>query len=545
MVVPPLRPLSILAIFQPATLSLPQDELRFRMNQLESASLARLVSRPEPPENQSAESHGSKDTVWNKISRETYVVGGGLVDGIAGNARQAIHDPAKALPQLGIAVGTGALMALAHGRGVISLGAKVLGLSFAVGFVKDLTNKERLSGIGAAVRDTWKSSAHLDQNRDAIKHHAGQFAFDTAVMTLGGAMGAGAMRYYGRTSELPLFRERTTTLAGTFGLYNTGAGVGRHLPAPGVIPEGPLVKSKHAQLLDVNPKGVAKATEVVEFPSPNGQHTVTWKPSEHSVRVRLEAQSFVDKLQKGDYMGALNVAVESPSLNGVELNPANRKHSVPVKAADIAKNTAEVAVAMDQMGVLGKFEWKQTSTRSEIGPEKTTAIVPEVHVELKPGTVVPLVEFVPSNNGFKAQFPDVTVSGAKLTIADIAQINSLRNSPAGQRMIAETAIIAFEESTVHANQHNAGGIISPTFAQFSKELTLNSDYKTRSHLLAFIGTLSRQDPNRSFVFEQEVPALLYDAGMPLSMIKQHYFFGPRHVQERTPVMKFLEQREGL
>lgn len=514
------------------------------MKESEAASLERLVARPEHAANKSADD--SNDTVWNKLSRESYVIGGGLVGGIADNARQAIQNPSKALPELGIAVGTGALMALAHGRkGLIGLGAKVIGLSFAYGFVKDLTNEERLSGIGNAVGDTWKSGAHLEQNRDAIKQHAGQFAFDTAVMMAGGTLGAGAMRYYGRTAELPMFRERTPALAGSFGFNYTGLSK-RSLPAAEVFPEGPMTASKHAHLLENNPKAnVSKASEVVEFPAPNGKSTVSWKPTAEAVRVRLEAQSFVEKLQKRDYMGALNVVVESPSLNGVELNPVNRKHAVKITAADLARNPNEVAVAMDRMGVLGKFEWKQaTTSTAQVEMQKLTAIVPQVNVELSLGRVVPLVEFVPSNNGFKAQFPTRTTDGGSLTVAEMAEMHKLRQSEAGQRLIAETAIIAFEESTVHANQHSVGGIMSPTYAEFSKEITLGSEYRTRSHLLALLNMLSRQDQNRSFIFEQEVPALLYDAGMPLSMIKHHYFFGSRHVPERTPVMEFLERREA-
>jgi hypothetical protein len=435
-------------------------------------------------------------------------------------------------------------MALAHGKkGLVGLGAKVVGLGFAVGFVKDLTNEERLSGIGAAVSDTWNSSARLEQNREAIKHHAGQFAFDTAVMIGGGAIGAGAMRYYGRTSELPLFRERTTTLAGSFGLKNDGFIPNRHLPAIEVLPEGPMPRSKFAHRWDGKSKA-ASAAEQIEMPSPNGQHTMTWRPSNDSFRVRQEAQTFVEKMQSGDYLGALNVAVESPSLTGVQLNPLNRNHSITIKASEF-KNPNDVALLMDKMGDLGKFEWKQTSTVSEIMPERLTAIVPKVLVELKPGTVVPLVDFIPAAKGYKAQFSNATVSGVQLSAAEASQMNALRQSPAGQRLIAESAIIAFEESTVHANQHMSGGIISPTFAEFSKAITLKSDYGTRSHMLAFINSLSRQDANRATVFEQEVPALLYDAGMPIPMIKHHYFFGSRHVQERRPIMEFLDRREGL
>jgi hypothetical protein len=534
------------------------------MNELESASLARLTARPEPAEiysgkpaeilsntkveKNSAESKdsGGDDSIWNKVSREAYVVGGGLWSGIADNAREAVRNPAKALPELGIAAGTGALLSLAHGRkGLIGLGAKVLGLGFAAGFVKDLTSEERLSGIGNAVSDTWKSSEHLEQNRDAIKHHAGQFAFDTALMIAGGSLGAGAVRY-GRPSQLPFYRERTQSLAGSMSLQRDGFAVDRHLPAVEVLPSEPMVSSRFAQVIKQKPAGsfdAIKAGEKLEFPSPNGQ-PMQWKQTNESIRVRLEAQQFVGKMTSGDYLGALNVAVESPSLNGVVLNPATKKHSITMKASEF-KHSNDVALGMDRMGDLGKFQWHQARTSSELLAQDLTAIVPKVNVELKPGTVVPLVDFVPSNNGYKAQFSSTTTFGAKLSEAEAAQMLSLRQSPAGQRLIAETAIIAFEEATVHANQHSNGGIMSPTFALFSKELTLNTSYGTRSHMLAFLGTLSSRDPNRVYVFEQEVPALLYDAGMPLSMIKHHYFFGSRHVPERRPIMDFLDKREAL
>ncbi len=138
----------------------------------------------------------------------------------------------------------------------------------------------------------------------------------------------------------------------------------------------------------------------------------------------------------------------------------------------------------------------------------------------------------------------MTTEGAKLTAEQLAEVQAIRQSPEGQRVLAETAVTAFEESVVHANQyaHSAGGILSPSYARFTRDFGI--EHGLRGQFLSFLGMIEQEHPLRIPFYEQEVPALLYDAGMPLPLIERHYFFGSRHVSERTPLINFLRDIEA-
>jgi len=179
------------------------------------------------------------------------------------------------------------------------------------------------------------------------------------------------------------------------------------------------------------------------------------------------------------------------------------------------------------------------------GDQRLRAYVPRTLIEIADGAPpVALVDFVPTNKGgYTITMPMADVKGQTLTSSRGLAINEIRNSPEGQRIIAETALIAFEENIVHANQHlNGGAIMSPTYAAYTRDFGIT--HGTRPSLLNFLGMLDKLHETRQPFYEQEVPAMLYDAGMPLEMIQRHYFFGSHHVPIRVPIMNYLQNLDN-
>lgn len=586
-----------------------------------------------------------EDTVWDRVSREAYVVGGGLSDGFTShlNSKSLVEKS----PELLLSFGLGAGLAAAQGKGgMVKLGAQAIGLAFGVGMVKDLSSPERINGLTTAVSNTWNSPTQLDYNRALVKQHAGDFAFDTVLMSAGGIAGAGSVKI-GRseaaqnlrslmsdgvsnlkTSTRALFTnselraataksdvhgfstgmvEKPTAALGAvtesttpglfkstsrpFGNMSESTGVsferstgslskdlakagtnqsaklreegsaslqkphmepdGRHLPAFDVYPEGPLTANKFSSRVETDGQGKptidVKKTDVVDWEIQPGK-TWQWHPNEQGTEVRLQAQSFVDKFMKGDYAGALNVAVEAPVMERINLNPASRVHEVRINAADLAKPEI-VEIKMNELSKYAEFKWSQVVADGVPGDSRLEVVIPKTIVELKSGADVRLVDIVPTQSSgyrqsYKMEFPTHDIKGKPLSAEQTKEIQALRESPGGQRVLAETAIFGFEETIVHANQHitQGGGISSPAFAEFARNIAASNE-NLRGHRLSLLGSLTAKHAERPKIMEQEVPALAYDAGMPLSMVRHHFFFGSRHVEQRTPVMNFLKFRE--
>ena len=133
------------------------------------------------------------DSTWAALSREAYVVGGGLTDGFKDNLNaQSLIERA---PDFLVSAGIGASLALAQGKsGLVKLGAEIVGLSFGVSFLKDVAKPERIDGLSTAIGDTWRSGDNLQQNRAQVKKHGGDFVFDSTIMAAGGMMGASSVR---------------------------------------------------------------------------------------------------------------------------------------------------------------------------------------------------------------------------------------------------------------------------------------------------------------------------------------------------------------
>lgn len=315
-----------------------------------------------------------------------------------------------------------------------------------------------------------------------------------------------------------------------------------------VFPNEPLVANKHGRVLTAEtlkmPLADIQKAETVIWEREGGKK-LEWQPTEAAIRIRQEAQAFVDAFMRKDYNEALRLSIESPVLQYAELNSGRRNVTVAIHPEQL-KDPAYMQHVMDKMDSIGKFNWEQSGTKFDIGPIKNYSYVPEPLFALEGGQHVPLVSYTRASeySGYKLEFPTRTSTGKPLTAEQLKAVDEFRKSPEGQRIIAETALIAVEENIIHANQYmtNYGKIISPTHAEFTAEF--GEQMGGRSHLKNFHGAMEREGATREAFNEQEVVSLLYDAGMPLKMIEHHFFFGHKHVPERTPVIKFLRNREA-
>ena len=138
-----------------------------------------------------AEQH---DGFWQKVAREAYVMGGGLVGGAVSEGWKEVNDqPKETAIKLAASVGIGVVLGAAQRRaGIWGLGAEAIGSALGISFMADLSSPERLGLVQKTWLDTWSSAANQDGNRTLMDRALGQFAFDSGLMTIGGLSGATA-----------------------------------------------------------------------------------------------------------------------------------------------------------------------------------------------------------------------------------------------------------------------------------------------------------------------------------------------------------------
>lgn len=303
--------------------------------------------------------------------------------------------------------------------------------------------------------------------------------------------------------------------------------------------------SKHAARLSPDdlskPLADLQQREKIVWEHDNYPKPLIWKPSKASVEARSQAQEWVTKFSDGDYEGAIETALKADVMKRAVLNPPGTPHEILFRASEI--NSPELPTRLGQMARVGEFYGNRMFRNGEY-EDSLRVLLPKPIVELSTKTQVALHDYAEVPGGFKHRLPMNATNGNALTQAETAEITALRNSPGGQRILAESSVIAFEESIVHANQYGTGNfeILSPTFARFSRDF--GTDTGTTAHSAAFRGVLDHDHPSRFAIREQEVPVLAYDAGMPLQAVTDHFFFGGRHVRERAAVMSYLLKREG-
>lgn len=129
------------------------------------------------------------------LSRESYVLLGGSVDGIKIAAANAIDHPGETALKLASSAAIGGTFAYLHARpGLVGISGRVAAGALTVAFLADCAG--RLVETGKAVSDAWDSGENLDANRAVVASTVGPFVVDSAIMSVGGVGGALASRKF-------------------------------------------------------------------------------------------------------------------------------------------------------------------------------------------------------------------------------------------------------------------------------------------------------------------------------------------------------------
>ncbi len=133
----------------------------------------------------------AEDSLWAKVAREVHVVGAGLATGICSGAVEAKKEGWLTAVNMAGSLVLGAGLAYAQRRaGLFKLSAEVVGAVTSYNFASDIFSRRRLSGVGDALSDAWRSSRYLNRDVKLIADNCGRFAFDTAIMGISGVAGA-------------------------------------------------------------------------------------------------------------------------------------------------------------------------------------------------------------------------------------------------------------------------------------------------------------------------------------------------------------------
>jgi len=113
-------------------------------------------------------------------------VGGGFVEAAGDSVKSSHIVETTAKVALGVCIGAG-LAYLSKGNSLCKTSVQVFGGAAAISFAGDvLLNAKSVRG---ALSDTWQSDDNWNRNLTTMKRTAGQFAFDTALMTAAGITG--------------------------------------------------------------------------------------------------------------------------------------------------------------------------------------------------------------------------------------------------------------------------------------------------------------------------------------------------------------------
>lgn len=396
--------------------------------------------------------------------------------------------------------------------------------------------------FGAGASGVIRSSAEWDSRKTASENLS-MIAEQSAIAALSGAVLAGGLTVAGRFAGKTLGKA-----SGASGskVESTGSTLGVAGP---VVPESrlpnlefftgdsmPVVNANVLTREDLaKPVDQLIAEQSLTW---DASAKLNWKPTKASLKMREEAQEFVGHTMNGDFVQAIDSRLQTEVMHGIELNPPNRAVDVHISAADLLSENASLPQILENMSELAIFKWDQKIINGIPQDEELMVLIPRAVITTSDGNVpVALFDFVRTENGYKTVFPTKSLKGQDLTVGQLAEIEAIRKSVSGKRILAETALFTFEE-TFHAAQHmNGGKIISPSAAEHLRLPEVRIEERFRK--IAFVSSVDSKLPLRSTLYEIEIPAILHDAGMPFSMIKEHYFFGRRHVKERTSVMNYL------
>ena len=136
------------------------------------------------------------------------------------------------------------------------------------------------------------------------------------------------------------------------------------------------------------------------------------------------------------------------------------------------------------------------------------------------------------------------INGKILDAKSLAEFRAIKESPAGQRVLMGHAMCTIEEM-FHIQQFaDSQAVISKTYADFlskNAKISRADDYFNAVNGLPHSGE-GKLVHNRSMrTMEQEVVAALYDAKMPVEILRLYYECN--YPVERRPIMDYLRHRE--
>lgn len=246
---------------------------------------------------------------------------------------------------------------------------------------------------------------------------------------------------------------------------------------------------------------------------------IRWKPTEQGVEVRRNIQAFVDAFARGDYAQARQAARRCGETADVR-----EQHEVVdislTRLQQAQTDPLEMRAVILEMDRIGEAQHGIHDAGTVHRRDEFLVRLPQPRADLGGGLTVDLV------------------TGASSRPLDLGQqtvVEGFRRSPAGQRLQAEHALTLLEER-VHVEQFRASGIMSPSFARFATDVAVPKRGSVLFEALLEVSAKPRT------LMEAEIPALLYDAGMPLATIRDHFL--ARHPQERERILSYLDTRES-
>ncbi len=124
-----------------------------------------------------------------KAQREAALIGEGFAGAKTAAKSAFVDHPVETSAKAAVGIGLGIGFAyLSRGRGLLPITAKTIGTASCIAFANDVAAHGR--EVAAALQDNWKTSQNWDKNVETMQEHLGQFAFDTAIMSLAGAAGS-------------------------------------------------------------------------------------------------------------------------------------------------------------------------------------------------------------------------------------------------------------------------------------------------------------------------------------------------------------------
>ncbi len=279
-----------------------------------------------------------------------------------------------------------------------------------------------------------------------------------------------------------------------------------------------------------------------------------WEPSDYSVEVRRTINDWSKSMASGDFEKALQIAQSSKH------EPMNRSEDGFGKVP-IAPTLVRVEIDYSKLKDINSeaFQRVLAELSQPNGKSCNASMVTE---RTKAGNDAN--DEIRTMYGFRMADPvvvvpagtEVEVAGKKVKLDNDREIALLRQehnldpvsqalltqikeSEAGQRLIAEQALVAMEERLVHLSQFSNAktkdhlNVISPTLAQYLSE-------KADTNPVGLKALLGIPTELTNHYKEMEVAALLYDSGFGLQDIQS--MLANRHNEEREPLYDWLRAK---